>query len=307
MQSSTIIVLLFSIVTFFVYRKYQNSETYFDSLQQHQYASEYFIGDDKIRSHKPFLWIHAQGETNSRDWQSFGSRSSTYLNQPFLYLTMKSTLDKCNESFNVCLIDDSAFQRLLPSWAIDMSALPSPSKENYRQFAMALLLHHYGGLSVPYSFLCMDDLQTFYKRGVQESNVFAIEVASSGRIAPTAFFMGCNKGSLIMKQIVDQLGLIVKKDFTNESHFTGAFERICRDNNVNVVDGAIVGVKKNCGSVTDLSDLLSQNDLLCITPVLGVHIDAQEILRRPKFAWFSRMSVDQLKESSLALPKLLVG
>jgi hypothetical protein len=292
-------------LTFFVYRHYQQSETYFDHLQQHQYASEYFIGQDKVRSHKPFLWIHAQGETNSRDWQSFGSRTSTFLNQPYLYLTMKSTLDKCNESFNVCLIDDSAFQRLIPSWAVDMNTLPSPVKENYRQFAMALLLHHYGGLSVPYSFLCLDDLHTFYKKEVQESNVFAVEVASSGRVAPSPLFMGCNKGSLIMKQVVDQLGFILKSDFTNESHFSGAFERICRDNKVTVVDGALVGVKKACGSPMDLSDLLSQNDLLCIRPVLGIHIDAEEILRRPKFAWFSRMSVEQLKESSLSLMKFI--
>jgi hypothetical protein len=220
---------------------------------------------------------------------------------------MKSTLDKCNESFNVCLIDDSAFQRLIPSWTVDMSALPSPVKENYRQFAMALLLHHYGGLSVPYSFLCLQDLQSFYKREVQESNVFAVEVSSAGRIAPTAFFMGCNKGSLVMKRIVDQLGVIIKSDFTNESNFNSAFDRICKDNKVTIVDGSLVGVKKACGTVTDLSDLLSQDDLSCINPELGVHIDAQEILRRPKFAWFSRMSVEQIKESSLALTKLLVG
>ena len=51
---------------------------------------------------------------NARWWKSFGSRNTKCLNQPYQYLTIKSIVDKCGEHFNICLIDDKSFEKLIP-------------------------------------------------------------------------------------------------------------------------------------------------------------------------------------------------
>ena len=77
----------------------------FNSNSVNQYLLEH---DDIIKSKKPILWIHIPREVNARNWKSFGSRNSNDLNQPYLYLCLKSIIDKCGNDFNICLIEDCA-------------------------------------------------------------------------------------------------------------------------------------------------------------------------------------------------------
>ena len=44
----------------------------------------------------------------------FGSRLTEDLNRPYLYLCMKSMIDKCGGDFNICLVDDDTFGKILP-------------------------------------------------------------------------------------------------------------------------------------------------------------------------------------------------
>ena len=69
-------------------------------------------GEDLGKSAKPILWIHVPHEYNSRNWLSFGSRSSFELNQPYLYLTVRSIIKKCEDSFTICIFDDNSFQKI---------------------------------------------------------------------------------------------------------------------------------------------------------------------------------------------------
>jgi hypothetical protein len=306
METRTVLVLFFSICSFLVYRNYQSSETYYDALQQSRYASEFFIGKDTgMHARKPYLWIHAQGEYNARDWQSFGSRSSTYLNQPYLFYSIKSILDTCNDSFNICLIDDAAFQRLLPQWEVNLETLPSPMKERYRDFALTLLLQQYGGLSVPPSFFCRQDLQGVYKRATAEgAGVFAAEHAHLGRACVRAAFMGCNKGNGAMKDFAAHQAKLLRTDFTAEADFLAQSDAWCRAH-LSVLDGAAVGAKDRHGTLIDLADLLTQNELPCSPDALGVCVDSAEVLRRPKFSWFAAMSAEAFRDSELALAQLV--
>ena len=110
------------------------------------------------KSKKPILWIHVPHQYNARKWENFGSRSSFDLNQPYLYLTVKSIIKNCDDSFKICLIDDNSFKKLIPDWNVDLSAVGEPICNYIRQMAIAKLIYNYGGLSVPISFLCFRDL-----------------------------------------------------------------------------------------------------------------------------------------------------
>ena len=140
-----------------LYQKYlekQSKNTTFDDYGE---IKRYLLKDKTLdKSKKPILWIHVPHEYNSRNWLSFGSRSSFELNQPYLYLTVKSIIKNCDESFNVVLIVVGTFEKIIPNWSINMDLISDPMKCYVRQLAMAKLIYAYGGLNVPISFLCFN-------------------------------------------------------------------------------------------------------------------------------------------------------
>jgi hypothetical protein len=299
MKQQIILVGIISLLSWGIYKYYQNSEVHFENAMHYRYADEYFIGEDRMHRLKPILWVHTASEVNAREWESFYSRNSTKLNQPFLYLTMKSILDKCKGSFNVCLIDDDAFGRLIPNWKVKMDALPSPIKEHYRQFALTTILYHYGGLLVPASTLCLDNLVDLFKEGVEQRDAFVVDIGGEPR------FMGCKKQSDHVKHLMEFQGKLLKTDNTEQADFTGAVAKACA--HMTVVDGGRVGTKKVDGSTLDLGELLGNNPLELRPDAAAIYIPAEEILRRPKYAWFSRLNQEQLLKSDLTLAKYFVN
>ena len=81
-----------------------------DEHDQYDKVKKYFLNNTSLAKSKlPILWIHVPYEHNSRNWENFGSRKSEELNQPYLFLTIKSIINKCGKDFNICMLDDSAF------------------------------------------------------------------------------------------------------------------------------------------------------------------------------------------------------
>ena len=114
--------------------------------------------------HKVPLWIHLPYEVNARVWQSFGSRNTTNLNQPYIHFTVKSLIAQCGRDMNVCLVDDYSFGWLLPSDsdAKDIVLQPEPYRSQLRTLLLIKLVHHYGGIVVPASFLCLKNLSELF-------------------------------------------------------------------------------------------------------------------------------------------------
>ena len=299
----TVLVVMISIASVLVYRHYQHTESEYDDRDHYHFAKEYFIGDDDdtIHMRKPYLWVHAQGELNARNWESFGSRSSKDLNQPYLYLTIKSIREKCKESFNVFLIDDESFEKLVPKWKVNMALLPSPNKEHYRQFGLTCLLYHYGGMTVPASTLVLDDLQSLYKSSIKEKDAFTVQTAVD---YPDPKFMGSVKHGDAIHRLIAIQGVLLKNDVTAEADFDKTVSNWCKQN-TNLVCGGLVGVKKVCGNQVDLSELLGNNPVKLHPDLCAIYVPADEIVKRPKYAWFARLSVKQLLESDLELVKYL--
>lgn len=110
---------------------------------------------------RPKLWIHSKYEINSRKWKDFYSRNTTDLNQDYIHLTIKTIINHCGEDFNICLIDDDSFGKLLPNWDVDLMNMAEPRKSNYRAMGMAQLIYVYGGMTLPNSFVCLKNLKDF--------------------------------------------------------------------------------------------------------------------------------------------------
>jgi hypothetical protein len=288
-----ILLGLIALISKYLYNQFKESEDMFETNEHYNLVSEFFLEQGKKR--KPILWIHSSTELNSRNWDSFMSRSSNKLNQPYLQLTMKSIYDHCKESFNICLINDDSFSSLL-SWNLDLPDIAEPMKSHYRTLGLSMILYEYGGMLVPQSFLCTKNLLPLYKP------IFFMEQKNTGIsehvYLPNTLFMGCKKKNPTMKRFIAYQEQLYKER-TEQSDFIGNTQLWLYRERVGV-DGKWIGIKKACGKPVLIDELLGTSEI-CLPEHYGIYIPQEEILRRPKYSWFARMSVQQLKESQFYL------
>ena len=104
----------------FIYSKFRINVETDDKLHEINIVKKYLLNEspnntlEQLSSiKKPILWIHIDYALNSRKWQSFGTRNSKELNQDYLYLTIRSIINKCGQDFHIVLIDDDSIPLLL--------------------------------------------------------------------------------------------------------------------------------------------------------------------------------------------------
>ena len=120
-----ILLVVGTLVLLFLYRRMQMKNGLMKGPEQYKTVQQLLEEqrDDLAKSKKPILWVHIPYEYNARNWKSFGSRGTFDLNQPYLYLTMQSIVNKCGDSFQICIIDDQSFEKLIPDWTINMKII----------------------------------------------------------------------------------------------------------------------------------------------------------------------------------------
>ena len=149
-----------------LYDKYKKKYDLDGNLKNHSLIEKYLLNDDSLLSGKPILWIHNDRGINQRDWISFQSRNTNNVNQPYIMLCLKSIIQHCGKSFNICLIDDDSFSKLIPNWSLSISKIPEPQKSHVRKLATVKLLYYYGGMSIPNSTLVLKDLSSIYDENI---------------------------------------------------------------------------------------------------------------------------------------------
>jgi hypothetical protein len=315
---NNILILIFVLVVLgFLYRRLENKRLQEDYDDNYAAIRKYLLLDKElIQSKKPILWIHVPYEYNSRKWLSFGSRSSLDLNQPYLYLTIRSIIEKCDNSFKICIIDDRSFEKLLPDWNVDMTKISNPVLMNMRQLAIMKLIYIYGGMICPISFLCMKNLIGMYKKGVRNNKMFICEnndrniTSTTYEFYPNINFCGAEKENPIIYGLIDFMQRIISTDFTAQSAFLGDFDRWCesriKENKINMIDGIDIGIKNIDEDPIKIEDLISQNYLKLYPGTFGIYIPSHDILKRRKYEWFARLSEKQVLESDTIIGKYLL-
>ena len=201
MKSISRLLILFFIllVLGILYRRYEDKRERQESSDIYENIQQYLLDDDTLgKSKKPILWIHVPYEYNSRQWLSFGSRSSFNLNQPYLYLTVRSIIKHCDESFTICMIDDSSFKKLIPGWNINMSTISDPILSKMRMLGLMKLLYMYGGLQCPLSFVCLKDLNDLYAKGIRGEKMFVCETVDRNSTSVSSFIFDTKSGDFIV-------------------------------------------------------------------------------------------------------------
>jgi hypothetical protein len=306
-----------SIVLGLLYNKYKSSEENDEQMKSYNVVKKYLLNDSSLaQNKKPIIWVHIVYETNARWWPSFGSRNTDDLNQPYQYLTLKSIIDKCGNDFNVCLIDDDTFANILPGWTVDLSLVADPIKTKIRQLALAKILYNYGGMTMPSSFICFQNLLPAYMQLTENNKMFVGELLTRNSTSvqvdffPDAKFMGCQKNCPMMGDLINYLQLITSTDFTAESNFMGSYNRWCYEKiihgEMNMLTADKLGAKDASGKQITIDTLMGTKFLHLSGNVLGLYIPADEILKRTAYQWFARMSAKQALTSETMIGKYLL-
>lgn len=292
-----------------------------DSLNEqnkhYEIVKNYLLNESSLaRSSSPIIWIHVDPEINSRWWASFGSRNTKCLNQPYQLLCIKTIVDKCGKHFNVCLIDDESFAKIIPGWTVNMSRISNPIREKIRELAMARILHYYGGLIVPSSFICFKDLSGIYKAGVSGNKMFVGEfidkniTSTNNKVFPNSRMMGCKPNCDMMKQYVSYLEQLASTDFTDESVFLGNASRWCKNEidkgNVRLIKGSMLGAIDSDKKLITIERLMGSSYVDISADAAGIYLPEKEILTRTAYRWFGRMNAKQVLESDTVIGKLLL-
>ena len=313
-----IFVLVILIIFGMLFENYKKEEAKKDKMEEYELIKKYLLNDSSLaRTDKPILWIHVEFDTNARWWPSFGSRNTKCFNQPYQYLTIKSIVDHCGHSFNVCLIDDDSFNNILPGWNTKIGNLPDPLREHLRQLAITKTLYNYGGMIVPSSFICLKNLYPLYNKGCSSAEMFCGELIPKSDVStlveyfPSHLIMGCVKNSEIMNAYMKNLERVVSQDYTNEMEFTGDTDRWLYQQvlhkKIMPLDAKYFGVKSISNQPVILDDLLDDNDDFSISQcAFGLYIPQKELLRRSSYGWFVRMSAQQVLRSNTIIGRYLL-
>lgn len=288
-----------------------------EELDKYHLVRKYLLNEGDSLMGKPFIWIHTEHKINARNWDSFKSRNTLNLNQPYKNLCVKSVMKYCSESFKICLIDDSSFEKLIPDWTISMDGLSDPIKKRVRVLAFSKLLHTYGGMLVPNSTIVVRDLRSLYDDLLKDKDMFCGELINrSNTNVYTQFFpnhkmMGCVKNSLAMKELINYLGVLISKDNTDESTFEATINRflfkLVNEKKCELIDGKELGVKSKNNKVILIDDWLGEKGVeVCNNYLNCIILPDKEILNRTKYQWFSRLNESQVLSANVQASKYLV-
>jgi len=235
-------------------------------------------------------------------------------------LTIKTIINHCGQDFNVCLIDDETFSNLIPNWDIKIATVAEPMKSHYRELGLAQLLHIYGGMIVPNSFVCCRNLKELYDYSLAQGKPFVGEninrtmctAKADARMifAPDMFFMGTAKRDPVIADLVDYLkNRNLNPHFSSEVEFLGQtsqwFVSQIKQDRVKLLGGDMIGVKTTKNKPVLLEDLLGEQYLEISSNAYGVYIPADEVLTRTKYQWFAALSSDEVLETTAVVVKYI--
>jgi hypothetical protein len=213
-------------------------------------------------------------------------------------MCIESIVKHCGDSFNVVLIDDHSFDKLIPGWNVSIVDTADPVKSHLRTLAICKLLYYFGGVVCPNSFLCLKDLKPIYDEQLKDGNGFVFD---------SGLFIGSRKHSPAMREVLNYLEALNSHDFTNEQDFLGKVANFL-STKFPVMDGKLIGTKTESDNNTVLVDDLLEKSYVDISETAyGVLIPARDILTRNKYKWFARQSKAQVLAGDLAVSRYFVA
>ncbi len=300
-----------------LYDKYSKKYDLNNEERDVNLIKKYLLNENNVLvEDKPILWIHSSTEVNSRNWKNFKSRNNNNLNQTYLVLCIETAIKHCSGSFNVCLINDDSFEKLLPKWNINLNGLSDPIKSHVRTLGILKLMYNYGGMLIPNSMIVLKDLNELRSELLVSNKLLAGEfltrnnISSKSQFFPSHKLLCCNKNNDIILNLINKMQVLISKDNTADMDFTGELDREiykeCIRGNVQLIDGKALGVKTNDNEVILIDDLVGNSYLDINSDFHGLYIASDELLKRTKLNWFVRLERSEILRSNTNIGKYLL-
>lgn len=300
----------------YIYNKFKANEDKKKMNDEYELVRKFLLNDDTnlVNEANEICWIHVPYEINPRSWLDFYSRNTNQLNKPYIYLCIKSVIEQNGGNMKICIIDDNSFEKLIPSWKIDMSSVPEPSKKQVRELGLAKVLYYYGGIKVPHSFVCVRNLMSLLNNG---RSMFCAETrdhsvnSSVSSFMPSSELIGCAKNCQEMKEYIQYLERNISTDYTFETSFINNNNRILLDmvknNKISLLDAGYVGQKDSAGEIIDIERLLRKEYINFNENMYGILVDDAMLSKRTHYNWFIYLDKADIIQSDVMLAKYLTA
>jgi hypothetical protein len=305
MENSYVVLAIVALMGAWLYVRHRNK-----MLKEIDIEEKYMSNPEEIKNvlskklRRPILWIFIDYNYNAMNWSSFSSRSSNNMNVPFVNMTVESIINKCCESFNICLINDKSFGKLIPNWSTNLSSIGEPVQDKLRYYGMISLIENYGGLMVPSSFLCLKDLEPLYRIIAQTQKPVVFQ--DNNRNIDTRF-IGAAADDEVIRDYKNYLVRNLSRDYTDESNFLNdnskwLMRRVNKDS-IKCVHGEVIGVITKDGNSINVQDIVSINTIDFETKenLYGINIPLKELLKRKDQKWFCYLTENRILESNMCI------
>ena len=274
-----------------------------DARLYQQIIERHKFGVDTDLAGKTPIWVPVVHEENGRAWPSFGSRVTKEVNQPYLSLCIETLVKNAGSDYQVVVLDDSSYGRLIPGWDIDLSMVSDPMRRELRTLALWKVLYYYGGVLCPPSTICVREFDTIVSQA--QGKCFSVETTSTA-LSDNLFeanprFMGCNKEDSCMQSLIQELEKVLSGDCTDAVDFDGdipaLIARAAAKGCMVVLDGSVVGVKTDGGCPVLVDDLFE--GVQFPAGVSCIVLPQADISSRTAYGWFPRLSAEQVIQSQV--------
>lgn len=320
-----IIIFILFIGISAIYKRLKIDEDTRTNAYYHSMITKFLLNKDSLGSaNKPILWVYVQNDNqitpsvNSRFWINFGSRTSNNFNQPYQKLTIQSIINKCGNDFNICLIDNTAFNFLLPDFKANLNKLAQPMKSHLELNAITALLNAYGGMFIPSSFICFKSLLPIYNSAINSKKISVGQLANHAvneklpdTVSAHPLFMASSPGNPMMQSFNYYLSELNSKNFTAEQDFLGLvnvwLENEIAKNNIISISGQDIGTQKADLSLIYPEELIGSTHIELVENIYGVYIPWDQLINRVSLQWFVRLSPQQVIESNTMIGKFILA
>jgi hypothetical protein len=252
------------------------------------FFSELYLKKSKNRK----LWVHLPFEKNSREWDSFGSRTSHKLNLAYMTLCIKSIIDWCGQSYDIIIYDDTNIPVLLPETKVDLMKLSGTLLDKYRELCKLQILYMYGGVMVPPSLFLRKNIKEIDNPKIwyvcethNDDNV------SYSNLMHSTELMGSNMENAELNKYIQLYSNELKKDFVENYNFDMNY---FKQNNIPYIDGKLIGTKTRYNDKITIEDLMSNKKIILDKQHVGLYIPHEQLMKRRLYNWYCKLSEEEV-------------
>jgi hypothetical protein len=295
MNGITLYLLLFMVLFVFLnyhYYKQKRRDLIEQRKKEELQLEDFFYHPDILsQSKRRKIWVYIPLEKNSRQWESFGSRTSTHLNLSVMNLCIKSIIDWCSQTYDIILFTDQDISEILKS-KLDLSTFSGDVLEKQRELYILEILYEYGGILLPPTIYMRDNMK---RQDVIDRwfvcDKFNTTHESNATNLPSAVITGAPAKDAQLRAYIDDLAKDHKEEYT-ANYF--------KTHSIFVLDGSLFGMKNILNEPITLDDLMSNKKLKLPDYNIGLYMPYRELLDRNLYKWFCKMSEKQILETHCA-------